>query len=334
MYKFLIATYLLFLSIASLHAQDASTTVLSFDKELTNYTYPYPVYEYTLRSQNQNLIMRYMDIGDRQSEKVVVLLHGKNFSGYYWQQVAKDLAKLNYRVIIPDQIGFGKSSKPNHYQYSFTQLALNTQSLLQPLNINKYSVVGHSMGGMLAITMTYLYEAEIEKLVLINPIGLETYLDHVQYKDTDFFYKRELDKTIDKARNYQRKNYYDGKWSDEYEALLTPLKGWLNGPDWQQIAWNNALTYNPIFTEDTLSKLSKVTVPSYFIIGTRDKTGPGRGWKKEGTKYQLGQYETLGKDAAKQAKNSTLLELKGLGHMPHIENYSKFSKVFYPIFKM
>ena len=210
-------------------------------------------------------------------------------------------------MIIPDQIGFGKSSKPDYYQYSFSQLASNTQSLLKSLDIQTYTVVGHSMGGMLAVNMAYLFPDSVNKLVLINPIGLEPYLDYVEYKEPGFFYKKELSKTIEGIRNYQKKNYYDGKWNEEYEKLLIPHQGWINGPDWKTVAWTNALTYGPIFTEDITSKFNKIIQDTYFIIGTRDTTGPGRGWKKAGVDHKLGQYQKLGKAAASQVKKSTLL---------------------------
>ena len=187
------------------------------------------------------------------------------------------------------------------------------------------------MGGMLAVTMAYLYHDDLHKLILINPIGLEPYLDYVQFKDSDFFYKRELNKSVEKARQYQQKNYYAGKWNSEYEKLLTPLKGWLNGPDWKTVAWNNALTYGPIFIEDITAKLSKITTPTHFIIGTRDTTGPGRGWKKNGVTHSLGQYENLAIKAQLQVKNSTLHKLPELGHMPQFENYPEFSKVFFAL---
>ena len=61
-----------------------SSSKLSFDEELSQFSYPFEVQTFALESQNQSLSMRYMDIGDQNSEKVIVLLHGKNFSGYYW----------------------------------------------------------------------------------------------------------------------------------------------------------------------------------------------------------------------------------------------------------
>jgi pimeloyl-ACP methyl ester carboxylesterase len=308
-----------------------SSSKLSFDEELSQFSYPFEVHSFTLESQKQSLIMRYMDVGNHNSEKVIVLLHGKNFSGYYWERIAKDLIKMNYRVIIPDQIGFGKSSKPDYYQYSFSQLANNTQLLLKSLNIKSYTLVGHSMGGMLGVNMAYLFPDSINQLILINPIGLEPYLDYVQYKEPNYFYKNELNKTVDKMRQYQKKNYYDGQWNDEYEKLLIPYKGWLNGPDWEKVAWNNALTYGPIFTEDITPKFKKIIQQTHLIIGTRDTTGPGRAWKKAGVIHKLGQYHKLGKSAKSQFKNATLHELPGLGHMPQFEDYERFSSVFLPI---
>lgn len=304
----------------------------AFDKELSQFNYPFEVKTFSFNSQNQSLDMRYMDIGNKESQKIVTLLHGKNFSGFYWERIANDLVEKGYRVIIPDQIGFGKSSKPERYQYSFTQFALNTKNLLEKLKIDKFSVVGHSMGGMLAVNMSYLFSSSIDKLVLINPIGLETYLDYVKYKETNFFHKIEMKKTVDKIRNYQKKNYYDGKWNSEYEKLLKPFKGWFKGNEWQNVAWSNALTYSPIFNEDIVSKLKKISNKTFLIIGTRDRTGPGRNWKKDGVTYKLGQYQILGKEAHRRIRGSKLFELGGLGHMPQFEDYTRFEKVFFPIF--
>jgi pimeloyl-ACP methyl ester carboxylesterase len=323
---------MLFLSlfmVLTLISQGIAESPVKYNKELDGFKYPFEVNTHKFNSQNQDLKMRYMDIGEKDAQKVIVLLHGKNFSGYYWERVAKDLLNKNYRVIIPDQIGFGKSSKPDYYQYSFGQLALNTKTLLDSLKIAKLDLVGHSMGGMLATTFAVNYPKSVNKLILINPIGLEDYGKYVEFKDVNFFYKRELAKTLDKARNYQKKNYYDGKWSSEYEKLLIPLKGMLAGEDWKIVAWNNALTYGPIFSENIVDRFSQVTSKTFLIIGTRDKTGPGRGWLKEGVTIKLGEYKKLGINANNLIKGSKLIELDGLGHMPQYENYNVFINSFY-----
>ena len=257
-----------------------------------------------------------------------MLLHGKNFSGFYWERIANDLVKKGYRVIIPDQVGFGKSSKPEHYQFSFSNLASNTKKLLESLGVEKVTLVGHSMGGMLATHFTYLYPRVVKKLVMINPIGLEPYLRFVEFKDPDFFYELELNKTPEKFKAYQQKNYYDGKWRSEYDHLLVPYSGQMRGGDWPLVAWNNALTYGPIFSEDITSKFRSIKNSVVLIIGTRDKTGPGRHWKKPGVRRKLGNYRKLGKRAKLMFPNAKLFELKGLGHMPQFEDYKRFSRVF------
>ena len=114
---------------------------------------------------------------------------------------------------------------------------------------------------------------------------------------------------------------------------MTIHEGWFNGPDKDIIAWTNSLTYIPIFSEDIVSKFPQIRVPSELIIGTRDRTGPGRGWKKPGIKYSLGQYQNLGKTAVARFPKGVarLHELTGLGHMPQFEDYDRFGKVFYSI---
>ena len=63
--------------------------------------------------------------GVKSKQPPFLLLHGKNFDGKYWKATATFLASRGYRVIMPDQIGFGQSSRPD-MAYSFDLLADNT----------------------------------------------------------------------------------------------------------------------------------------------------------------------------------------------------------------
>src|SRR5690349_6999785 len=77
------------------------------DPELRNYRYPFPVREHAVAIDGQKLKMAYMDImPSKPNGQTVVLLHGKNFSGNYWERTIRDLSAAGYRVIAPDQIGF------------------------------------------------------------------------------------------------------------------------------------------------------------------------------------------------------------------------------------
>ena len=183
----------------------------------------------------------------------------------------------------------------------------------------------------MAIFLTYIFWGRITQLtfydytILVNPIGLENYLRYVQYKDTDFFYQNELDKTPEKIRAYQQKNYYAGQWNERYDALTHFMIGQVKGPDSKQVAWVNALTYDMIFTQPVITEFENIAVPTALIIGTRDTTGPGRGWKKNGVDYTLGQYDTLGDRAAQMLADAQLYKLEGLGHLPQIEDFGRFT---------
>ena len=158
---------LLFLISCSTYSKKANSNSLeSFDARLSSFQYPFETKVFSLSTQEKQLEMVYMDesLPDAIPSRVAVLLHGKNFAGYYWQRIADDLMKKGYRVIMVDQIGFGKSSKPKGYQYSFPQLALNTDKLISKLGVTNYILVGHSMGGMLGVTMAQMFPEKIKKL--------------------------------------------------------------------------------------------------------------------------------------------------------------------------
>lgn len=304
----------------------------AYDARLSDYAYPFDVHTFAFDSQRQRLEMAYMHLPAKGDQPTVLLLHGKNFAADYWEETAHYLHAKGYGVLMPDQVGFGKSSKPAHYQFSFEALVNNTQALASSLEIDSTIVMGHSMGGMLATRYALHHADSVERLVLVNPVGLEDYLDYVQYKDPAFFYASERDKTIDDIRDYQRKNYYDGKWSDAYEALIQIHAGWINGSDWDQLAWNNALTYDMIFTGSVANEFDQLAVPTHLILGTRDTTGPGRGWKKEGVDYQLGRYDRLGKSVVEQIPEGYLYELEGVGHMPQFEAFDRYQAQLDKIF--
>jgi pimeloyl-ACP methyl ester carboxylesterase len=334
--KALTALILSILFLSPLQAEQASnnekleltdTSKLSYDARLTGLDYGYPVEVFEIASQGQTLAMAYGYMKGEEDKPTITLLHGKNFNGAYWLQTATYLNSQGYSVLIPDQIGFGKSSKPETYQYSFAVLADHTVKLLKHLSIKKTIIIGHSMGGMLATRFALQHPDMTEQLILLNPIGLENYLRYVEYKDTDFFYKAELKKTPEGIRAYQQKNYYDGAWTAKYDSLTHFMIGQLQGPDKKKIAWINALTYDMIFTQPVVTELKNIFVPTTLIIGTRDRTGPGRNWKRSNVSHQLGLYDQLGDEAARQIPNAKLIKLKAIGHLPHIEDFTAFKKV-------
>lgn len=321
--KFKILVILVFTALIS-NGQNSSG-LKWLDIMLSNYTYPFPVKYIHLNEQQQNLKMGYMDIQPANyNGKNIVLLHGKNFNGAYWETTASALTKEGFRVIIPDQIGFGKSSKPLHFQYTFQQLAQNTKNLLDSLGIKKTAVLGHSMGGMVATRFALMFPETTEKLILENPIGLEDWKLVVPYKTIDWYYQNERNKTYEKIKAYQKESYYDGKWKPEYDKWVNLLAGWTLNSDYKTIAWNAALTYDMIFTQPVVYEFKKITCPTLLIIGTRDRTALGKGLVNKNVREKMGRYDLLGKATQKKIPGSKLVEIENIGHLPHIESFHKF----------
>lgn len=296
------------------------------DIMLTNYQYPYDVHFLNFKSQNQDLKMAYMDIQPgKPNGKTVVLLHGKNFNGAYWKTTVEALAKEGYRVIVPDQIGFGKSSKPIGYQFTFQQLAQNTKAVLDELKIDKIYLLGHSMGGMIATRFTLMYPETVEKLILENPLGLEDWKLVAPYASIDQNYQTELKANYESTKKYQSGFYYDNHWKPEYDEWVYLLTGWTKSPDYPQVALVNAKTSDMIFTQPVVYEFQNIKTPTLLIIGTRDRTAIGKNNVKDPVvAAKMGQYQILGKETQQKIKGSKLVEIENVGHLPHIEVFDQF----------
>jgi pimeloyl-ACP methyl ester carboxylesterase len=100
----------------------------------------------------------------------VVLIHGMLNSSSHWQSVAMELAR-DHTVIAPDLIGHGDSAAPRG-DYSLGAHAASIRDLLAAIGIDRASIVGHSLGGGVAMQFFYQFPQRVERLVLISSGGL------------------------------------------------------------------------------------------------------------------------------------------------------------------
>jgi pimeloyl-ACP methyl ester carboxylesterase len=300
----------------------------SFGPELEGFGYPATVQQFAFVSQGESMQMAYLDLRpEMPNGRTVVLLHGKNFCAATWEETIKVLSQAGYRVIAPDQIGFCKSTKPRHYQYSFQQLARNTHALLESLGISRATIMGHSTGGMLGVRYALLYPNETAQLVLVNPIGLEDWkAKGVPSLSIDQWYERELKSSAERIRNYERQTYYAGQWRPEYERWVQMLAGLNRGPGKEIVAWNSALIYDMIFTQPVVYELGQLTVPVLLLIGQKDSTAIGKDVAPEDVRAQIGNYPELGKLTRDAIPNATLVEFPDLGHAPQIQDPAAFHR--------
>lgn len=300
-----------------------------YGQELEGFDYPYPLQHFAFTSQGNALQMAYMDIAAKGAAngRTVVLMHGKNFCGATWEATIAVLADAGNRVVVPDQVGFCASTKPEHYQYSFRQLATNTAALLDRLGVAHAIVVGHSTGGMLAIRYALMHPDTVDQLVLVNPIGLEDWKAlGVPGRTVDQWNERELKLSADSVRSYEKVTYYVGQWTPAYERWVTMLAGLNQGPGHRLVAWNSALIYDMIFTQPVIYEVGLLKMPVVLMIGTSDTTAIGGDIASPEVKTRVGHYDTLGKQVAGRISHGTLVEFAGMGHAPQIQDPARFHK--------
>ncbi|WP_318651952.1 alpha/beta hydrolase [Pseudomonas sp. PDM11] len=297
-----------------------------YGAELQGFDYPYEVKRFNFESQGNSLQMAYMDVQpEKANGRTVVLMHGKNFCAATWEGSIKALTDAGYRVVAADQVGFCKSSKPKHYQYSFQQLASNTQSLLEQIGVDKVTVMGHSMGGMLATRYALLYPEQVEQLVMVNPIGLEDWKTlGVPYLSVDQWYQRELKTSAEASRNYQKNTYYAGQWRPEFDRWVDMQAGMFNGDGKEIVAWNSALTYDMVYTQPVVYEFSELKMHTLLLIGEQDNTAIGKDAAPEALRSKLGDYKALGPATAKRIPDATLVTFPDLGHSPQIQEPERF----------
>lgn len=300
----------------------------AYGPELEGFTYPAPVHRFDFTSQGEALHMAYLDVQPEQPNgRVAVLLHGKNFCSATWEGTIRRLSDAGYRVIAPDQIGFCKSSKPMRYQYSFQQLARNTNALLASLGIERATIIGHSTGGMLGIRYALMYPTQTQQLVLVNPIGLEDWkAKGVPSLSIDQWYARELKTTAEGIRRYEQATYYAGQWRADYEPWVQMLAGMYRGPGKNVVAWNSALLYDMIYTQPVVYELGQLKMPTLLLIGDKDTTAIGKDAAPPDVRAKLGHYPELAKLTQQAIPHARLVEFAELGHAPQMQDPQAFHK--------
>jgi pimeloyl-ACP methyl ester carboxylesterase len=292
---------------------------------LENWAYPYPVQMLQFEMEGRPVRMAYMDVRpENPNGLTLVLLHGKNFGSDYWAQTLKTMSGYGYRVIAPDQIGFGKSSKPE-IRYTFTALADNTARLLDHLRIERAVLIGNSMGGMLAVHFARRYPQRVVALVLENPLGLEDYRPVIPAQETANLVRLEMAQTPASYRNFVRS--YFSNWKPEYERFVEQFARLQLSGDYPRLALISALTYQMIYDGPIYDELPKLTVPTLLVIGQQDRTVFGRRFAPPEIVRPLGNFPQLGRLTQQRIPGSVLKEFHNVGHVPHLEATERFHAV-------
>jgi pimeloyl-ACP methyl ester carboxylesterase len=248
-----------------------------FGVGLEGFEYPYPVSMLQLEAEGTPVRMAYMAVAPdgEANGRTVLLLHGRNFPAAYWQGVIEVLTKQGYRVVAPDQIGFGKSSKP-HFDLHFDDLAGNTAGLLDKLGIEEVDIVAHSMGCMLAVRFARSYPERARRLLLSGPIGLEDYRLYVPPVPIETIMADEDRITTEEYSQALQTRFAPAAPPEALEPYVQTrmhVRGAADYPIWLRALASSHLM---IWREPVVYEMPLIEHPTLIVMGERDHVAPGR----------------------------------------------------------
>lgn len=275
--------------------------------------YPYPSSYLDIRVYSQDVRISYMDVAAQGTANghTVLLLHGNNFGGFYFKAVIDALTKEGFRVVVPDQIGYGRSSKPV-VPYNLYSQARNTSLILQHLKIERAMVVGHSMGGMLAARLATQYPKMIERVVIYNPIGLTDGRFTRPMPEIEATYQNTLKSDYQGTRaSLSRYVAHNPKaWNAEFETYTRIRYSWTMSTDWPRLAMVQSLISQMLYFDTVVYDWAHIQVPTLAFGGADDLLlGPASAFQAR--MNHIAQTVPNG--------NGRVLLIPGLGHVPHLE---------------
>lgn len=293
---------------------------------LEGFPYPYPVRFLPLTQDGEKLRMAFMDVPPEgeANGRTVLLLHGRNFPSSYWEGVIKALTASGNRVIVPDQIGFGKSTKPT-FDLHFDDLARNTAALLDEIGVEKVDIVGHSMGGMLGVRFARTYPERVERIVLAAPIGLEDYRIYVPPAPLERLIDIEAKVTAESFRRQLVTAYavtLPPETLEPYVQARTRIGGSADYPRWLRAFASSA---QMIWREPVVNEIPLLPQSLLFVMGENDHLAPGRDTAPEALRAEMGQNAKLARDLAAKMKQGRVEVLQGIGHLVHLEAPRRFN---------
>jgi len=230
----------------------------------------------------------------------LVLVHGFLGSSEMWKLQKEYLSKF-FRVITPALPGFGESSKAKSCN-SIYAMAKTVLDLLNKKNINKFNLMGHSMGGMIVQEMTKISGEKINKLICYATGSIGDIPGRFETLDAsrERLKKEGISETV---KRVPKKWFVDGDKAKYYYLCENAVK------ETTEKTADNALIAMKNWSG--FENLKNITNETLIIWGDKDAS------------YNFEQVDTLNKNIP----NSDLAILKGCSHNVHLEKPQEFNKI-------
>ena len=266
--------------------------------------YPHPVQYLDINIFGQDLKLAYMDVkpDGTANGQTAMLFHGMNFTGKAFEVTIKALRAAGVRVIVPDRIGYGRSSKPD-IPYNLHVFTSNAKALLDHLEISEVAIVGHSMGGMVASRFAMTYQDTTTHVVMVNQIGMTDQRQSRAWRDIEEVYRGVLGTSYQSIlRNHMR--YYPA-WKPEYLEWVRLQYGLTLTSEWPLLARIRAWQTQILFFDPVVYDWQHIKTKALVMGGAADALTRN--------------YAAAARRVAETLPNAELVLFPGIGHNPQFE---------------
>lgn len=248
---------LLCLVLTSLTAQRISEKV----------TYHLPVKSIKINSET----IAYTDEGD--GDKTLLFVHGLSSNLDSWKKNIKGL-RSDFRTISIDLPGYGKSSR-SKTDYSLAEYAGMLIDVVDQLNLKNVILVGHSMGGQIAMHSVIENPDAFEKLILIAPAGIETFTEQeATIMKTSYTPAMVVNTSDEQVLANYKMNFYS--FPEDAQQMVddrVAMKSASDFPDYAETVVNNI---HAMLEEPVIDKISSIEMPVLMIFGKNDMLIPNK----------------------------------------------------------
>ncbi len=270
----------------------------------------------------------YQKVG-RQSKEILVLIHGNMTSSQHWDLVIEKL-QAEYHIYAIDLRGFGKSTYHKPID-SLQDFADDFKLFVDELQLKKFSLMGWSMGGGVAMEFAACHPEYVERLILVESVGMKGYpifkkdINGQPIASSLLKTKEEIAQdpvqiapVLDAIKN-MNKLYYRTVWNlliythnkpepERYEKYLDDMLTQRNFVDvnYALITFNISDEHNGVVPGN--GHIHQLQVPTLVLQGDRDYVVP----------------QVVGEELAKHLPNAKLTILNDCGHSPFIDCLDEF----------
>lgn len=278
---------------------------------MTDMAYPYPVRYAALPN---DITVGYMDEG--QGPRTLLFVHGLGSYAPAWKKNLDDLKK-DHRCIAIDLPGYGHSSKAD-YPGDMTFYANVIADLLRHLQAGPVTLVGHSMGGQIAMVTALGHPDLVSGLVLVAPAGFETFHKGQKQWFREVF-TPDLVRltTVEAIRNNYATNFY--RFPREAEFMIDDRIAMRSADDFRWYCDIIPKNVRGMVDQPVYDLLPEIRQPVLTIFGEHDNLIPNR-------YLNGGSTEAIARDGSRRIPNSLLLMIPKAGHFVQFEKSVEVNK--------